>query len=647
MAQIQVSVAANGGAIVPIGAPVNPLTVALYVGDLDFSVTDAQLFDHFNEDGQVVTVRVCRDLTTRRSLGYGYVNFTNHESAAKAMERLNYTPLNGKPIRIMYSHRDPTIRKSGAGNIFIKNLDKSIDHKALLDTFSSFGNVLSCKVALDSFGQSKGYGFVQFDSVVSAETAINKLNGMLMNDKQVFVEPYVRKQEREAAVDKSKFNNVFVKNLSQSVTEEDMQKVFGEYGSISSVAVMKDGEGKSRCFGFVNFENAEDAAKAVDALTGKTFDGKEWFVGKAQKKSEREVELKGRYEQSRKETVDKTYGLNLYIKNLDDSIDDEKLKELFSDFGAITSNKVMRDLSGVSKGTAFVAFSQGDEAAKALAEMNGKMVGNKPLYVAFAQRKEDRRARLQFSQMRPVSMSPPYSPRMPIFHPGAPGMAQPIYFGQAPPTMIPPQPAFGYQPQLIPGLRPGGGPMSNYFMPIPQGQQGGQRPGGRRGGVVQHQSQQQLPMIPPPMFPRGRMVRFPPVRGMNEGQLPGFPGNMFAGPYDMNGTAMRGVSGQQAQPMPVSALITALANAAPDQQISMLGESLYPLVKELEPEAAGKVTGMLLEMDQTEVLHLIESPDALKSKVGEAMEVLRKSNRQQSNIPDEQLAGLSLKDNHV
>jgi hypothetical protein len=33
---------------------------------------------------------------------------------------LNFTPLNGSPIRVMYSHRDPTIRKSGAGNIFIK-----------------------------------------------------------------------------------------------------------------------------------------------------------------------------------------------------------------------------------------------------------------------------------------------------------------------------------------------------------------------------------------------------------------------------------------------------------------------------------------------------------------------------------------------
>lgn len=72
----------------------------------------------------------------------------------------------------------------------------------------------------------------------------------------------------------------------------------------------------------------------------------------------------------------------------------------------------------------------------------------------------------------------------------------------------------------------------------------------------------------------------------------------------------------------------------------MLGEQLFPLVERLELEHAGKVTGMLLEMDQTEVLHLIESPDALKKKVGEAMDVLRIATTG-SDVGD-QLGSLSL-----
>ncbi|KAK7289932.1 hypothetical protein RIF29_03977 [Crotalaria pallida] len=100
-------------------------------------------------------------------------------------------------------------------------------------------------------------------------------------------------------------------------------------------------------------------------------------------------------DRSTKEAVDKYQGANLYVKNLGDSVGDEKLRELFSDFGTITSYKVMRDPHGISRGYGFVAFSTPEEANRALGEMNGKMVAGKPLFVALAERKEERRAKLQ------------------------------------------------------------------------------------------------------------------------------------------------------------------------------------------------------------------------------------------------------------
>lgn len=98
---------------------------------------------------------------------------------------MNYEPIKGQPCRIIWSQRDPSLRRCGVGIIFIKNLDKSIDHKALHDTFSAFGNILSCKVAMDENKQSKGFGFIQFDKQESADLAIDKVNGKMLNGMKV------------------------------------------------------------------------------------------------------------------------------------------------------------------------------------------------------------------------------------------------------------------------------------------------------------------------------------------------------------------------------------------------------------------------------------------------------------------------------
>lgn len=262
-------------------------------------------------------------------------------AASNAKDILNFTHVDGKPIRIMFSQRDPSLRKSGYANLFIKNLDHSVDDKALYEIFSAFGSVLSCKVAVDKNEKPKGYGFVQFDNDEAAQNAIKRLNGMLINEKQVYVGTFMRRQERDRAKGSPKFTNVYVKNLSESTTDENLRKMFDTFGPITSAVVMKDGNGKSRCFGFVNFENFDSAAAAVENLNGTSLDDKVLYVGKAEKKAEREAELKAKFEQERNSRLEKLKGTNLYLKNLDDSINDEKLKEMFSEFGTVTSCKVI------------------------------------------------------------------------------------------------------------------------------------------------------------------------------------------------------------------------------------------------------------------------------------------------------------------
>ncbi|OMP01738.1 hypothetical protein CCACVL1_03012 [Corchorus capsularis] len=604
-------------------APVAPATVggsfgnvSLYVGDLEQNVVEGQLYDLFSQAGTVVSVRVCRDQNKRSSLGYAYVNYSTPQEAANAKETFNFAPINGKPIRIMYSHRDPSIRKTGYANVFIKNLDLSIDNKALHDTFAAFGNVLSCKVVTDNSGQSKGFGYVQFESEEAAQHAIDRLNGMLINDKQVYVGKHIRRQERLPNMT-PKFTNVYVKNLSEKTTDEDLKEVFEAYGTITSAVVMTDQNGKSRGFGFVNFQSTDAAAVAVENLNGIVNDDKVWYVGRAQRKAEREAELKAKFEQERISRYEKLQAANLYLKNLDDSIDTtDKLRELFSEFGTITSCKIMLDPHGVSKGSGFVAFSAPEEATKALAEMNGKMIGKKPLYVAVAQRKEDRKARLQayFSQLRSHGAMTPLASGIPGYpHATAHRLGQPVYYGQGGPGLLQPQPAgYGFQQQLLPGIRPG--LTQNYFVPYNVQRQGqsGQRMGVRRGGNSHQMQQQQM------LMHRNTNQGF---RYMGNGRDGLDPSAVPIMPLPFE------VSRMPVNPIDVQGpnLISALASASPKKSNEMLGEQLYPLVQRFEPKHVAKVTGMLLEMDQTEVLHLIESPEALKEKVAEAMAVLRDS----------------------
>ncbi|XP_022144571.1 polyadenylate-binding protein 7 [Momordica charantia] len=609
---------------------------SLYVGDLHPDVTDGQLFDAFSEFKSLASVRICRDSSTGRSLSYGYVNFISPPDAINAMEVMNHTVLNGKVIRVMWSHRDADARKSGIGNVFVKNLSDSINSLGLQELFKKFGNVLSCKVATSDDGKSKGYGFVQFETEDSANAAIESLNGFTIGDKQIYVGKFVKKSERVLANPDVKYTNLYVKNLDPEVGEEFLLEKFSEFGKISSLVISKDENGMSRGFGFINFDNSDDAKRALEALNGSQLGSKIIYIARAQKKSEREQILRRHFEEKRKEQMLKCKGSNVYVKNIDDDVTDEELRELFSQCGTITSSKLMRDDKGINKGFGFVCFSNPEEANRAVNTLHGCMFHRKPLYVAIAQRKEDRQAqlKLQFAQ-RLAGIAGPSTPLFPGGYP-------PYYYtAQGVLPQVPSRPGLMFQPL---GLRPGwrantfpspARPVGFQPSPIPvipnAPRQPRQNRGKMNGQVLSQNGAQPLSYMPNPQDSN------PVVTAKSSGNQPwtgqvkyvpnGRPRetNKASGPSSAAFSSVGDVSqGSQI-------LSSMLAASPPDQQKQILGEHLYPLVQKHKPELAAKITGMLLEMDNTELLLLLESPESLAAKVEEAVQVLKISKTKMSN----------------
>eukprot|EP01089_Gocevia_fonbrunei_P005528 TRINITY_DN15_c0_g2_i1.p1 TRINITY_DN15_c0_g2~~TRINITY_DN15_c0_g2_i1.p1 ORF type:complete len:588 (+),score=179.37 TRINITY_DN15_c0_g2_i1:130-1893(+) len=561
-------------------------SASLYVGDLHPSVSEALLFEIFKAVGTVASIRVCRDAVTRRSLGYAYVNFHSVVDAERALDTLNYTPIKGKPCRIMWSHRDPSVRKSGQGNVFIKNLDKTIDNKALYDTFSTFGNILSCKVVTDGKTNSKGYGFVHYETQEAAEQAINKVHGMLLNGKIVFVGHFVPRKERSPGSDPDKFTNLYVKHLHPETTDDELKAEFAAFGDVQSSVIMRSHEGESRKFGFVNYANHEDAVKAVEGLHGKKKVGKaekEIYVQRAQKKNEREQLLK----KIREERAQKYQGINLYVKNLDDTVNSDSLRAHFAEFGTITSCIVMTDDKTNSKGFGFVCFTTPEEASKAVTERHGSMLNAKPIYVALAERKEMRRAKLE-AQYASRGRGMPGNPNIgapvygvpPVFYPSTQGRGQFMGYPQGVMRGRPyPAPGAGGQPR----------PYQGNYMVHPGAARGS---GGRGRGGARNAGGQA------PNSNGGRFKYTPNARNQNQG------------PKDMN--------------LVPSINTSVLAQASPEETKQILGENLFSRIRAVEPTQAPKITGMLLEsLEVNDLLGLLDSREALAEKIDEALQVLK------------------------
>jgi polyadenylate-binding protein len=634
----------------------------LFVAELPTDMDDIEnaLYRHFGTIGSIVSTKACRDMHTQRLLGHGYVNFQNQADAERALKQLNFSEIApGKPIRVAWSQRDPAARKMGAGNLFVKDLDDSVTQKILHDAFSALGTVTSCKLSLDEAGNSRHYGFVHFENPAVAEKALQMAQGeqLLVGGKAVNIAPFKRRVERDREM-QNVFKNLYVKNLAPEAKAEDVAALLASFEpdkkALTNPPFLHLQAPFDSQFALAEMNSHEGALAAIEALHEKEHplaikDGK-LYVARALSKKERAAAQALATQQS----LLQNQGRNLYVKHLDDSMTDDLLTQLFSPYGTVEKASVSRfPETGQSRGFGFVVFESKDAASAAQRDLHGKMIGSRPLYVAVAQNRDARikmleqqsRTRVNAAAMGGMGgLGAPVGPMAGMYGPmgayGGPGgwggpaaAAAAAYGALGARGMVPvvprgPMGPGGVMNPLMGGL--GRPPMPTRGMP----------PGGMMPG------RPPLPLGPgfPPMGAFAPPMNMPPG-GPMRGAYPGAPMGAFA---PIGGAPMRAPRGNQGTHGPgpnghpgahnqgganngggqggsaSSGLsLQDLSKMSPEEQKNTLGERLFLQVSAIHAPQAAKITGMLLEMDVSEIIHILEHDSVLRAKVNEALAVLR------------------------
>jgi polyadenylate-binding protein len=231
------------------------------------------LYQLFN-DFPISYIKIAKDHQTRESFGYGFVGFKNHAKAEEAIQKLNYTKVGKKTIRIGWYNRE-SFKTNAVNNIFVKKINKSVTHKEFHEYFAKFGNVISAKLAEDEDGEVVGYGFVLYDNAESAEKAMKESNGVEWKGKKLYVGQFLKNRPKKPVV----FNNIYVRNIPKEWSTEDIKKHFSRFGEFGSVLV---GEPDSKTldklpeekrasilahkYAFICFKNFDSAMKAVSEV---------------------------------------------------------------------------------------------------------------------------------------------------------------------------------------------------------------------------------------------------------------------------------------------------------------------------------------------------------------------------------------------
>ncbi|KAF7702629.1 Polyadenylate-binding protein, cytoplasmic and nuclear [Cucumispora dikerogammari] len=364
----------------------------IYVGDIPQGIETNDLLRIFGLYGTIKNITFRAQPSTRdpnkKTTAYAYIVYELESSAINAIRNLNHSKLHNHEIRVMLYE---TTFKESNRNIWVKNLPNICDNRMLAACFEVFGPVVSAKVSKHAIGgQSKGYGFVQFVNKSDAKKAIKLSSALQMGGNELKVEKCEPKELR--AIPEPIYTNLFFKDFPPEKAEE-VEKKLHSYGKITSlyfpILIGDEGQKNIKGFGFANFENAECAKKAVDALHGSNYFSSDipFYIQKALSKEQRKEEVAAKF-MSLQLSPEK-YKKNIFVSNINPDYmrtenDEQELLNLFGKFGIIRDYEISDSKSLKHPGkTAKILFETPEIAKSAIETMNGFEFYGMPLEVLF------------------------------------------------------------------------------------------------------------------------------------------------------------------------------------------------------------------------------------------------------------------------
>lgn len=174
------------------------LQATIYIGNLDPQVDEPLLYELFIQLSPVKLLNLPKDRILRQHQGYGFVELQTAQDADYALEIFRGIRLYGKTLKMKRAEPQTSATTGSTGEeavlsigarLFVKNLNPMVDDKYLKETFSKFGGLVeSPRVVRDEEGNSKGHGFVEYDSFETSDAVIERMNGEILMNNKITVE---------------------------------------------------------------------------------------------------------------------------------------------------------------------------------------------------------------------------------------------------------------------------------------------------------------------------------------------------------------------------------------------------------------------------------------------------------------------------